>query len=57
MEPTKEQIEELESHKRLLNAQLGKFVKNDPMEAVRMILRLSLENDELKEKLNLKNNI
>lgn len=50
---SKVQVEELESERRMLEGQLGKFVKKDPMESVRIIMRLTKENFELKKQIEL----
>ena len=53
MEPPKSKvkIEDLESERRMLEGELGKFIKKDPMEAVRIIKRLTTENFELKKQI------
>ena len=44
-----EEIEELEKEKRRLEGGFGKLVRQDPMKAVRALIKLHVENNELKE--------
>ena len=44
-----EEIEELEKEKRRLEGGFGKLVRQDPMSAVRALIKLHVENNELKE--------